>query len=366
MDANGKPFSQTATTLDITRTGARIGGVTCALKQGDVVGMQHGAEKARFRVAWVGRPGGTEQGQAGVQCIQPGKAIWAEAVQRASAAARDRNVHADGDGRQAYGGFEAPPVKQAGDERREEQRHRCTGSAQVVDQQTNFTTWGTITDLSSSGCYVETSLPIRSGEKVNAVLSFLGTTIACNAEVRASHPAVGMGLLFLGMNEENQQRLAQMLERLAARSDKNPPRRPAPAPSPARQNEAQANSDISTSIYKVAAELREIEAKLAGGSNLDPKVLGEFRRSMDQARQTAWSVQQLLEAGDSAHDTGRLLSDLEAKRVRFATELVHELVLDVDSNAIQLGTEGLAGLVTAVAQLHRRLATLTESPRSRE
>jgi PilZ domain len=362
MDANGKPFTQTATTLDITRTGARIGGLARLLKQGDVVGMQHGAEKARFRVAWVGRAGGSEQGQAGLHCIQPGKSIWEESLKEAARRNRDRRDAEDQQDTQAYVGFEAPSSRHDGDERRGEHRYRCTGKAQVVNQQTNFTTWGSITDLSASGCYVETALPIASGEKVSAVLTFLGRTIRCNAEVRASHPAVGMGLLFLDVNEQNRDSLKQMLERLVARTEKNAPRPTTQTETAAPQIPPSSQSGVSAGIYKVSAELRELEARLAGGSNLDPKVLGEFRRTMDSARQTAWSVQQLLESGDSVRATAGLLSEFEARRIRSATELVHELVLDIDSNAIHLGTEGLAGLVAAVAQLHQRLTSLTDSP----
>src|SRR5437868_10751868 len=56
MDSAGRPFSSQARTIDITRTGARITGIDHICQKGDVIGIQHGEQKARFRVVWVGNP----------------------------------------------------------------------------------------------------------------------------------------------------------------------------------------------------------------------------------------------------------------------------------------------------------------------
>ena len=75
MDQHGKPFSQTAYTIDVTRLGARISGIDCIGKKGEVIGIQCGRDKARFKVMWIGQPG-IEPGQIGVCCIEPEKYIW--------------------------------------------------------------------------------------------------------------------------------------------------------------------------------------------------------------------------------------------------------------------------------------------------
>ena len=53
IDANGKAFHQPATTLDISMSGARITGLAAKLNPGDIVGLQSGGAKSRFKVAWV-------------------------------------------------------------------------------------------------------------------------------------------------------------------------------------------------------------------------------------------------------------------------------------------------------------------------
>ena len=76
MDSAGRPFSSQARTIDITRTGARITGIDHICQKGDVIGIQHGEQKARFRVVWVGNPGSAKAGQVGVHCVESGKYIW--------------------------------------------------------------------------------------------------------------------------------------------------------------------------------------------------------------------------------------------------------------------------------------------------
>src|SRR4051795_2216786 len=76
MDSTGRPFSSQARTIDVTRTGARITGIEHICQKGDVIGIQHGEQKARFRVVWVGNSGSAKAGQVGVHCVESGKYIW--------------------------------------------------------------------------------------------------------------------------------------------------------------------------------------------------------------------------------------------------------------------------------------------------
>src|SRR3954469_23849024 len=80
MDSAGRPFSSPARTIDVTRTGARITGLEHACQKGDVIGIQCGELKARFRVVWVGNSGSARAGQVGVHCVESGKYIWGVAL----------------------------------------------------------------------------------------------------------------------------------------------------------------------------------------------------------------------------------------------------------------------------------------------
>src|SRR5437764_14852583 len=80
MDSTGRPFSSQARTIDVTSTGGRITGIEHACQKGDVIGIQCGELKARFRVVWVGNSGSAKAGQVGVHCMESGKYIWVVAL----------------------------------------------------------------------------------------------------------------------------------------------------------------------------------------------------------------------------------------------------------------------------------------------
>ncbi|MGH9492024.1 MAG: hypothetical protein ACRD2K_00860 [Terriglobales bacterium] len=50
LDAVGKPFAQSAQTLDVNHSGARVAGVRGSIALGDVIGIQYKQQKARCKV----------------------------------------------------------------------------------------------------------------------------------------------------------------------------------------------------------------------------------------------------------------------------------------------------------------------------
>jgi hypothetical protein len=80
MDAAGKMFEQYVTTIDVTTTGARIGGVKHELHRGCVIGIERRGSRARFRVTWVGNTGNRSQGEIGVRLVESGKLIWGRVI----------------------------------------------------------------------------------------------------------------------------------------------------------------------------------------------------------------------------------------------------------------------------------------------
>jgi hypothetical protein len=82
LDREGKVFSQSAKTLNIATSGARLYGVTAALERGFIVGLQCGNMRARFMVVWVGEKGSPREGQIGLRAAANG--IWSVALPRAS------------------------------------------------------------------------------------------------------------------------------------------------------------------------------------------------------------------------------------------------------------------------------------------
>src|SRR5687767_13263866 len=79
MDATGHPFTDNAFTVDISSSGACLEGVWRAVRVGDVVGVQCGNMKARFKIAWVGQPNTPKHGRVGLINMERGKVIWTAA-----------------------------------------------------------------------------------------------------------------------------------------------------------------------------------------------------------------------------------------------------------------------------------------------
>jgi hypothetical protein len=64
-----------AHTFDITYVGARLGGLHTELKQGQIISLQRGSQKANFKVMWVQQVGPNET-QAGVQATEQQNNFW--------------------------------------------------------------------------------------------------------------------------------------------------------------------------------------------------------------------------------------------------------------------------------------------------
>ena len=67
---------QTAYTIDVSRSGARLAGVRGIESAGLLVAIRRKASEAQFRVIWIGKPKTPQEGQVGVKCVDPDRIIW--------------------------------------------------------------------------------------------------------------------------------------------------------------------------------------------------------------------------------------------------------------------------------------------------
>ena len=75
-DRDGNSFEQTARTINVSRTGARLDGIGC-LDRAQTVEVKRGwFHKARFRVMWSGMPGTNEAGQVGLRLLDSDSSFW--------------------------------------------------------------------------------------------------------------------------------------------------------------------------------------------------------------------------------------------------------------------------------------------------
>jgi hypothetical protein len=189
IDANGKTFHLPATTQDISLSGARLTGLAAKLNPGDIIGLQSGGGKSRFKVAWVlGSRDGTYQ--VGLQCMEKGVCPWREQVQQ---------------------------QPQPGD-RRSEERYPCNGTASLRSATFPTPLWVTVRDVSLTGCYVQTVEVAAQGDILSGQFTINGVQLNGVAEVRNSLPSVGMGLKWCDLGVDGQEKLNRILRALAVNS----------------------------------------------------------------------------------------------------------------------------------------------------
>jgi PilZ domain-containing protein len=210
MDAHGNPVNIEATVLDVSNHGARLTGVTCWEKPGEVIGIRYGTEKARYRIVWVGKPGTPVATQIGVVCVDTGRYIWDVIPPDIEAKARQA---ASPLGKRGVGDQIAITQTAAGNAntRRKDQRFPVSGGVNVRESGKNIPRWTTLNDLSSGGCYVETTDPLPVETAVDITIQSCEMRIDGRGVVTVKHPLVGMGIRFTEMTPLNKERLVRLL-----------------------------------------------------------------------------------------------------------------------------------------------------------
>jgi len=221
MDSTGKPFSQTAHTLDISGRGARLAGITGPKQRGDVIGVQYGDQKARFQVMWVGAEGTPAQGQIGIGCMDAGRCLWAEALKN--------TPDQFGQGPEILNpGTTIVGSATAGEgetkvERRRYPRYQCAGGVKLLKEGTDLGTWAKLTDIGLGGCYAEMMSPLPVQTRVEFTIQAHDLEIRGRGMVRTTHPSVGNGVAFTQMGAEDWRLLNQLIVSLANPTPRKPP-----------------------------------------------------------------------------------------------------------------------------------------------
>jgi hypothetical protein len=75
-DPEGRSFTQSAYTVNLSQDGARLDGVGLLTSSGQTVEVRRLWRKANFRVVWVGQIGTAESNQVGLFALNSSKNIW--------------------------------------------------------------------------------------------------------------------------------------------------------------------------------------------------------------------------------------------------------------------------------------------------
>jgi hypothetical protein len=209
MDSRGRPVNVAASTVDVSRHGARVAGVKCWDAPGETIGVRYGVEKARYRVVWVGMPGTAIEGQLGLTCIESDKYIWGVTP----VVTESRPLLTPNLGPRTLGPqFGSRPVAERyTDKRRQDQRFRVHGGANVREAGKNVPQWTTLHDLSRGGCYLETTAPLPLQTRVDLTIQVGDIKMDARGVVAVRHPLVGMGIKFMEMTPLNRDRLIRLL-----------------------------------------------------------------------------------------------------------------------------------------------------------
>ena len=223
MDSAGRPFSSQARTIDITRTGARITGIEHVCQKGDVIGIQHGEQKARFRVVWVGNSGSAKAGQVGVHCVESGKYIWGVQLPERKWAIDPHPIPGMGgvvslaDNIVSRSPSSSSPGKTFPTKpgaRRVHRRVSCTGSIEIKPENASTTIQALLSDISASGCYAELGSPLPVNARVQFDMRVRQRELKGRGIVRQCHPGVGMGISFTEMSAHDRELLGTIVNSL--------------------------------------------------------------------------------------------------------------------------------------------------------
>lgn len=363
LDRHGKPFMQHARTLDITRLGARLIGIDC-VSVGETIGIQNGDQKARFKVVWMGRENTPKAGQIGVHCLEADKTIFGRPTPTASEPQFHRPLPV------TESGFEPPkisrPVKRdMAAIRRKHPRYPCTGGVELRQNENGPPAWGNISDISLTGCYVETTTTLPLGSMLWFHLRTHDLEIGGRAVVKTSHHAVGMGIAFVHLTAEDQQNLEFLIGTLAGIQEMRPEEKRTfvPADQPEEKSSSEAanatleGETLSAHIQRTVNELTEMEQHLVK-NRVDPRLVAQFHDAMEHARQTAWTVQQWVDLRSGGNDPFAVLPQLEAERINMLIKLTRNVLADIDSSGLTEFSEGISELWEAVQNLHKRMARM--------
>jgi hypothetical protein len=204
MGADQKPFLQNAEARNISSQGAKLSGIEHELSPGDVIGVQLGDKKARYRVVWIIDAGHQLKIQAGVQLVDGQQCPWTKELIQAEE-------------KQALATSSSPASGSINNRRFE--RLKIRFPLELRDERGGGSRMQTApTDISGRGCYVETMLPLARGTELSISFWIESEKVDTKGVVQSCDGGVGMGIEFTGMDLASQERLQQYLEKLERES----------------------------------------------------------------------------------------------------------------------------------------------------
>lgn len=118
---------------------------------------------------------------------------------------------------------------------------------------------------------------------------------------------------------------------------------------------AQKPPESSQKLQGLTDELRLLQALLTAGVEFDPRILSEFRDTVNRVRTTAWAMQQYIETTANDRDPKKVLTLLAGERVRAAFQICEAIRADLKNEAVRFQKGQLLELNEAVQSLAKEL-----------
>jgi hypothetical protein len=363
MDLYGKPFVQHARTVNASSKGARLIGIDC-VREGEVISLQHGAQQARCRVVWVGRDPAKAR-QIGIQSLDIRNSLFGMSLRASGKPPVPPSTFAGRVKAALQPRIARSIMQEAPGTRRSQQRFHCTGGVELRRNEGAPPVFANLSDISLTGCYVESASSLPVGTELLYMIRIRDTVLRGRAQVKTSHHAVGVGLVFLNMSQEDQQKLEFLVGTLEGSQQlrpeeqrrvvaEDPLRRPQPFSSSARTASKGDINQMPVQITRTIAELNQVEQGLVV-DRVDPRIIAQFHDAVEHIRQTAWSAVQWVELNSAGGDPFEVLPQLEAERVHMLRKLAHNVTADLDSGSLTRYTEGISDVYEVVQALYRGL-----------
>ena len=193
MDLEGRPFFETVRILNPTLTTAVLEGTKRKLRTGEVLGVQYENRKARVVVVWISEV--EQSNRIQVRLLTSQQCPWAEYVAHSLECSSG-----------------------VGRERRSHPRYRIKVALDLYEHESSVKLQTQSTDISLSGCYVETMTPFPVDTPLRARLWLDSECIDFTALVRTCDGNVGMGIEFVNLSADQKTFLNRFLTKFQAHS----------------------------------------------------------------------------------------------------------------------------------------------------
>lgn len=199
---------QLAHTLDVTEISARLAGLSIQLDPGEIVEIQRGGVKAKFRVYWMGSRGTDLEGQAGVRGLDPGKTIWSIHLPPDQSDISTDTLHL----RRNTPSSRTPVVPAS--EQRPPARYEYSAGATLRAPGSNYPVRVQLKNIHLNGLFVETVATLPLSTVISLETQIEGIVLETSGIVSASTPRVGMEINFHKISAETQRRIVLALQKL--------------------------------------------------------------------------------------------------------------------------------------------------------